>query len=43
MTPENHDAAFAAVSHLPHLLAFAYFGGVLNQPVGRDLLAEVRP
>jgi 3-phosphoshikimate 1-carboxyvinyltransferase len=25
MTPENHDAAFAAVSHLPHLLAFAYF------------------
>ena len=21
MTPENHDAAFAAVSHLPHLLA----------------------
>jgi prephenate dehydrogenase len=23
MTPENHDAAFAAVSHLPHLLAFA--------------------
>ena len=25
MTPENHDAAFAAVSHLPHILAFAYF------------------
>ena len=25
MTPENHDAAFAAVSHLPHMLAFAFF------------------
>jgi prephenate dehydrogenase len=23
MTPEAHDAAFAAVSHLPHLIAFA--------------------
>jgi prephenate dehydrogenase len=23
MSPENHDSAFAAVSHLPHLLAFA--------------------
>jgi prephenate dehydrogenase len=43
MTPENHDSAFAAVSHLPHLLAFAYFGGVLNQPVGRDLLALAGP
>src|SRR3954452_24649235 len=28
MTPENHDGAFAAVSHLPHLLAFAYFSAV---------------
>ncbi len=43
MTPENHDSAFAAVSHLPHLLAFAYFGGVLNQPAGRDLLALAGP
>jgi prephenate dehydrogenase len=32
MTPENHDAAFAAVSHLPHLLAFAYFNSVSRQP-----------
>ena len=23
MAPEAHDAAFAAVSHLPHLIAFA--------------------
>jgi len=36
MTPENHDAAFAAVSHLPHLLAFAFFNAVARQPAGRD-------
>lgn len=39
MTPQNHDAAFAAVSHLPHLLAFAYFSSVANQPAGRDFLS----
>jgi prephenate dehydrogenase len=38
MTPENHDAAFAAVSHLPHLLAFAFFNAVSRQPAGRDYL-----
>lgn len=38
MTPENHDAAFAAVSHLPHLLAFAFFNSVARQPAGRDYL-----
>ncbi|MFN9747062.1 MAG: prephenate dehydrogenase [Betaproteobacteria bacterium] len=43
MTAENHDAAFAAVSHLPHLLAFAYFSSVLNQPLGRDFLALAGP
>jgi prephenate dehydrogenase len=43
MTAENHDTAFAAVSHLPHLLAFAYFGAVLNQPAGRDLLSLAGP
>jgi len=43
MTAENHDSAFAAISHLPHLLAFAYFGGVLKQPTGRDLLALAGP
>ncbi|MEO8525078.1 MAG: prephenate dehydrogenase/arogenate dehydrogenase family protein, partial [Caldimonas sp.] len=36
MTPENHDAAFAAVSHLPHILAYAYFNSVSRQPAGRD-------
>lgn len=39
MTPENHDAAFAAVSHLPHLLAFAYVNSVARQPAGRDYLS----
>ena len=43
MSPENHDAAFAAVSHLPHLLAFAYFSAVMNQPAGRDFLALAGP
>ena len=43
MTAENHDAAFAAVSHLPHLLAFAYFSAVVNQPAGRDFLSLAGP
>lgn len=43
MTPENHDAAFAAVSHLPHLLAFAYFSAVINQPAGREYLQLAGP
>ncbi|MFM2069227.1 MAG: hypothetical protein RLZZ584_4136 [Pseudomonadota bacterium] len=43
MTPENHDAAFAAVSHLPHLLAFAYFNAVVQQPAGREFLALAGP
>ena len=34
MTPENHDSAFAAVSHLPHLLAFALLRR-RAQPAGR--------
>ncbi|MFT3666236.1 prephenate dehydrogenase [Piscinibacter sp.] len=43
MTPENHDAAFAAVSHLPHLLAFSYFNSVAHQPAGRDFLSLAGP
>jgi prephenate dehydrogenase len=38
MSPEAHDRAFAAVSHLPHLLAFAYVAGVARQPEGADML-----
>jgi prephenate dehydrogenase len=43
MSPENHDAAFAAVSHLPHLLAFAYFASVAKQPAGKDFLSLAGP
>jgi len=43
MTPKNHDAAFAAVSHLPHLLAFAYFQSVATQASGRDFLSLAGP
>ncbi|MBB4841690.1 prephenate dehydrogenase [Paucibacter oligotrophus] len=43
MSPKNHDAAFAAVSHLPHLLAFAFFQSVAAQPAGRDFLSLAGP
>jgi prephenate dehydrogenase len=43
MRPHNHDAAFAAVSHLPHLLAFAYFEAIAKQPAGRDYLSLAGP
>jgi prephenate dehydrogenase len=43
MSPENHDAAFAAVSHLPHLLAFAYFSAITQQPAGADYLSLAGP
>ena len=34
MTPQSHDAAFAAVSHLPHLIAFAYINSLAAQSEG---------
>jgi prephenate dehydrogenase len=43
MSAENHDSAFAAVSHLPHLLAFAYFSAVINQPAAKDFLSLAGP
>jgi prephenate dehydrogenase len=39
MTHEEHDGAFAAVSHLPHLLAFAYINGLTTQPQGERFLS----
>ena len=39
MAPEAHDAAFAAVSHLPHLLAFAFTNAIAGQPDGSQFLA----
>jgi len=43
MAPESHDAAFAAVSHLPHLLAFALMHAIVNQPQGKDFLGLAGP
>lgn len=34
MPAEEHDHMFGAVSHLPHLLAFAYVGGLLGVGTG---------
>lgn len=31
MTPQQHDGVFAAVSHLPHLLAFALVDAIANK------------
>ena len=43
MSPEAHDAAFAAVSHLPHLLAFALVNSIAAQPEGREYLSLAGP
>ncbi|RYY84861.1 MAG: prephenate dehydrogenase/arogenate dehydrogenase family protein, partial [Comamonadaceae bacterium] len=43
MTPEAHDGAFAAVSHLPHLLAFAFINGIAGQADGKRFLALAGP
>jgi len=43
MTPDAHDAAFAAVSHLPHLLAFALINAIATQEQGRDFLTLAGP
>ncbi|MHB1124650.1 MAG: prephenate dehydrogenase [Ramlibacter sp.] len=39
MTPEAHDAAFAAVSHMPHLIAFALMQSITSQPHGKEFLS----
>lgn len=43
MTPEAHDAAFAAVSHLPHLIAFALINGIASQEQGERFLDVAGP
>ena len=43
MSPEQHDAAFAAVSHLPHLIAFALMNAISGQPQGKDYLSLAGP
>ena len=43
MSPDAHDATYAAVSHLPHLIAFAYMQGLASQPRGEDYLDMAGP
>jgi len=43
MSPEAHDATFAAVSHLPHLLAFAVMNAIAAQAQGAQHLSLAGP
>jgi prephenate dehydrogenase len=43
MSPEVHDAMFAAVSHLPHLLAFAAVNALHDQPQGAEYMEMAGP
>jgi prephenate dehydrogenase len=43
MSPEAHDAAYAAVSHLPHLIAFALMNAISGQPQGEEFLSLAGP
>jgi prephenate dehydrogenase len=43
MTPASHDATFAAVSHLPHLLAFAFINGLAAQAQGSQFMSLAGP
>ncbi len=43
MSPEAHDAAFAAVSHLPHMIAFALMNAIGGQAKGQEFLSLAGP
>ena len=43
MTAADHDQTFAAVSHLPHLLAFAAVHALTTHPQGADFLDMAGP
>lgn len=43
MPPDVHDAAFAAVSHLPHLIAYALVNAITEQSQGQEYLALAGP
>lgn len=43
MSPEAHDAAYATVSHLPHLLAFAAMNAIQGQPQAAQFLELAGP
>jgi prephenate dehydrogenase len=40
LDPAQHDRIFAAVSHLPHLLAFAYLAELATRPDATQMLAQ---
>jgi prephenate dehydrogenase len=39
MSPASHDAAYAVVSHLPHMLAFALMNSILAQDDSQEYLS----
>ena len=43
MSPQTHDAAYAAVSHLPHLLAFSMMLSLESQSDGEQYLSLAGP
>ena len=43
MSPQAHDAAYAAVSHLPHLIAFAMINGLASQAAGKAYMDLAGP
>lgn len=43
MSPQAHDAAYAAVSHLPHLIAFALMNSISGQAEGANYLSLAGP
>ena len=43
MSPEAHAAAYAAVSHLPHLIAFALMNAIHEQKQGQEFLSLAGP
>jgi prephenate dehydrogenase len=43
MSPQAHDAAYAAVSHLPHLIAFALMNAITDQALGKQYLSLAGP
>lgn len=43
MPPEDHDAAYAAVSHLPHMIAFALMNAITDQAQGQRFLSLAGP
>lgn len=43
MSPEAHDAAYAAVSHLPHMIAFALMNAIAGHDHGKQFLSLAGP